>query len=58
MKTELIEKDDMLKVLQYLAEVKIGKYEAKWSKSSEDSIERLQRDFDSVDELFKYFTKR
>ncbi len=51
--------DEMqLAVLQKLAIDKIEKYEAKWSKSSEDHIERLVRDFDDLDKLTVYFTKR
>ena len=50
--------DDTLKVLQMLALIKIEKYKAKWSKSSEDHIERLEEDFDNVEKLTVYFTKK
>jgi hypothetical protein len=50
--------EELLKSLQYLALLKIAKYESKWSKSSEDHIERLNKDFNDLDKLIKYFTKR
>jgi len=48
----------ILEVLQFLADKKIASYEAKWSKASEDHIEVLKRDYDDVNKLIKYFTKR
>lgn len=50
--------DDLLQSLQYLAMLKLAKYRSQWSKASEDHIERLERDFDDVDKLLVYFTKR
>jgi len=49
---------EILKVLQHLANIKIASYEAKWSKSSEDNIEKLRDGYDDVKKLTKYFTKR
>jgi len=50
--------DEMLRVLQYLATQKIARYSLKWSKSSEDHIARLDRDFNDIKGLVQYFTKR
>ena len=50
--------DKILEVLQMLALIKIEKYKAKWSKSSEDSIKRLEDEFNDVDKLTIYFTKK
>jgi len=50
--------DEMLRVLQYLATQKIASYSLKWSKSSEDHIARLDKDFNDLKGLTKYFTKR
>ena len=51
-------KADLLTSLQYMASLKLVKYRAKWSKSSDDHIERLERDYNDVDKLLAYFTKR
>jgi len=50
--------EEILKVLQHLADVKIASYEAKWSKNSDDNIATLKDRYTDVKKLTKYFTKR
>jgi hypothetical protein len=47
-----------LQVLQELANMKLESYRNKWSKSSTGQIKQLEKSFNDLNKLTKYFTKR